>query len=62
MTPFDEPQGTGTPFDIPNWITIMNVAGVTSGPIRSYPPPTKYTGNGNTVMYDTNGIPASIVT
>lgn len=62
MAPFNEPQGTGNPFNIPNWITIMNVAGITSGPIRSYPPPVKYTGNGNTVMYDTNGLPASIVT
>lgn len=48
--------------NIPNWITLMDVAGVTSGPIRSYPPPVKFTGNGNTVMYDTVGNPASIVT
>jgi len=62
MVPFDEPFGTGNPENIPDWITIMNVAGVTSGPIRDYPPPVKYTGNGNTVMYDALGLPASIVT
>lgn len=62
MVQFDEPFGKGNPENIPDWITVMNVAGVTSGPIRDYPPPVKYTGNGNTVMYDAAGLPASIVT
>jgi len=62
MVAFDEPFGTGNPENIPDWITVMNVAGVTSGPIRDYPPPVKYTGNGNTVMYDAAGLPASVVT
>jgi len=62
MVGFDQPFGKGNPENIPDWITIMNVAGVTSGPIRDYPPPVKYTGNGNTVMYDAQGLPASIVT
>ena len=48
--------------NIPSWITLMDVAGVTSGPIRPYPPPVKFSGNGNTVMYDAEGLPASIVT
>jgi len=51
-----------TSTNIPDWITLMDVAGVTSGPIRSYPPPVKFSGNGNTVMYDADGLPASIVT
>ena len=61
MVDYDAPFGD-TATNIPNWITLMDVSGVTSGPIRSYPPPVKFTGNGNTVMYDANGIPASIVT
>ncbi len=61
MVDYDAAFGDTTT-NILNWITIMNVAGVTSGPIRSYPPPVKFTGNGNTVMYDADGVPASIVT
>lgn len=61
MAAYDAPFGD-TATNIPNWITLMDVSGVTSGPIRSYPPPVKFTGNGNTVMYDANGLPASIVT
>ena len=61
MVAYDEPFGDTTT-GIPNWITLMDVAGVTSGPIRSYPPPVKFSGNGNTVMYDADGNPASIVT
>ena len=61
MNAFDKPFGDSAT-DIPSWITLMNVAGVTSGPIRPFPPPTKFSGNGNTVMYDNAGIPASIVT
>jgi len=61
MVDYDAPFGD-TATNIPNWITIMNVAGVTSGPLRPYPPPVKFTGNGNTVMYDNDGEPASLVT
>lgn len=61
MVAYDAAFGD-TVTNIPDWVTIMDVAGVTSGPIRSYPPPVKYTGNGNTVMYDAAGLPATIVT
>ncbi len=61
MAAYDEPFGDTTT-GIPDWITLMDVSGVTSGPIRSYPPPVKFSGNGNTVMYDADGQPASIVT
>jgi len=61
MVAYDEPFGD-TSTGIPDWITLMDVAGVTSGPIRSYPPPVKFSGNGNTVMYDADGQPATIVT
>ena len=59
MVGYDEAWGTE---EFPQWITIFNVQGVTSGSIRPLPPPTKYTGSGNTVMYDEAGNPASIVT
>jgi len=61
MVDYDQPFGDTTT-GIPDWITLMDVAGVTSGPIRSYPPPVKFSGNGNTVMYDADGQPATIVT
>jgi len=61
MAAYDQPFGD-TATGIPDWITLMDVSGVTSGPIRSYPPPVKFSGNGNTVMYDADGVPASIVT
>lgn len=61
MVDYDAPFGD-TSTNIPDWITLMDVAGVTSGPIRPYPPPVKFSGNGNTVMYDANGLPATIVT
>lgn len=51
-----------TSTNIPDWITLMDVAGVTSGIIRPYPPPVKFSGNGNTVMYDADGLPATVVT
>lgn len=65
MVSYDEPFGDGSGGSgnkYPDWISVENVAGVTSGPIRPFPPPHKLTGNGNTVMYDKDGIPASIVT
>jgi len=61
MVDYDAAFGdTGT--NIPDWISVMSAAGVTSGVIRPYPPPTKFSGNGNTVMYDTDGLPATPVT
>ena len=36
--------------DFPDWLTILDVAGVTAGPIRQYPPPVKFFDNGNTMM------------
>ena len=38
MVDYDAAFGD-TSTNIPDWITLMDVAGVTSGPIRSYPPP-----------------------
>jgi len=61
MVDFDAAFGDTTS-GIPDWISLMDVSGVTSGPIRDYPPPAKFSGNGNTVMYDNDGNPASIVT
>ena len=37
--------------NLPEWITLMNVEGVTAGPIRPYPPPLKFADNGNTLMF-----------
>ena len=70
MSAYDEPFGSFAappgPYlgQAPDWLSfgINNVAGLTSGPLRPYPPPHKFTGNGNIVMYDNNGLPASIVT
>tara|TARA_R100001443_G_scaffold113503_1_gene128341 strand:+ start:675 stop:1673 length:999 start_codon:yes stop_codon:yes gene_type:complete len=57
---FGSDFGSGNKY--PDWINVYNVAGINSGPIRPFPPPHKLTGNGNTVMYDEDGNPASIVT
>ena len=61
MVAFDAAFGDTTT-DIPDWITLMDASGVTSGPIRPYPPPVKFSGNGNTVMYDALGEPATLPT
>lgn len=61
MVDYDAAFGDTT-LNLPDWITVMEVSGITSGIIRPYPPPVKFTGNGNTVMYDADGLPASIVT
>ena len=61
MVDFDKAFGDTTT-NIPDWISLMDVSGVTSGIIRPYPPPVKFSGNGNTVMYDKDGQPASVVT
>ena len=49
MVDFDAAFGDPTT-NLPEWITLMDVAGVTSGPIRQYPPPLKFFDNGNTMM------------
>ncbi len=36
--------------NLPEWITLMDVGGVTAGAIRQYPPPLKFADNGNTLM------------
>ena len=61
MVDYDAAFGDTTT-NIPDWITLMDVAGVTSGVIRPYPPPVKFSGNGNTVMYDADGNPATVIT
>ena len=61
MVDYDAAFGDTT-LNLPDWITIMDVSGITSGIIRPYPPPVKFSGNGNTVMYDADGLPASVVT
>lgn len=61
MVSYDQPFGD-TATGIPDWIQLMDVSGVTSGIIRPYPPPVKFTGSGNTVMYDAAGNPASVIT
>lgn len=47
---FDQAFGDAT-LNLPEWISLMDVAGVTSGPIRQYPPPLKFADNGNTLMF-----------
>lgn len=37
--------------NLPEWITLMDVGGVTAGPIRPYAPPLKFSDNGNTLMF-----------
>ena len=37
--------------NLPDWISLMDVAGVTAGELRPYPPPLKYADNGNTLMF-----------
>lgn len=37
--------------NLPEWITLMDVEGVTAGAIRPYPPPLKFADNGNTLMF-----------
>lgn len=50
MVPFDTAFGDAA-LNLPEWITLMNVEGVTAGAIRPYPPPLKYADNGNTLMF-----------
>ena len=50
MVGFDQAFGDAAA-NLPEWITLMNVEGVTAGPIRPYPPPLKFADNGNTLMF-----------
>ncbi len=50
MVAYDEGFGDAGA-NLPEWITLMNVQGVTAGPIRQYPPPIKFADNGNTLMF-----------
>lgn len=48
MVAFDQAFGSN---GFPDWVTILDVSGVTSGPIRSFAPPLKFADNGNTLMF-----------
>tara|TARA_B100000683_G_C12422616_1_gene528453 strand:- start:13 stop:948 length:936 start_codon:yes stop_codon:yes gene_type:complete len=48
MVAFDQAFGSD---GFPDWVTILDVAGVTTGPIRSFAPPLKFADNGNTLMF-----------
>ena len=50
MVDFDAAFGDEA-LNLPEWITLMDVSGVTSGLIRPYPPPLKFADNGNTLMF-----------
>jgi len=50
MAAFDGAFGDPA-LNLPSWITLMDVGGVTSGIIRPYPPPLKFADNGNTLMF-----------
>lgn len=50
MVNFDAAFGDAA-LNLPDWITLMDVAGVTAGELRPYPPPLKYADNGNTLMF-----------
>ena len=49
MVEFDTAFGD-LALNLPEWITLMDVGGVTAGAIRQYPPPLKFADNGNTLM------------
>lgn len=50
MVDFDAAFGDEA-LNLPEWITLMDVSGVTSGLIRPYAPPLKFADNGNTLMF-----------
>jgi len=50
MVGFDTAFGDAA-LNLPDWITLMDVAGVTAGELRPYPPPLKYADNGNNLMF-----------
>jgi len=50
MVAFDAAFGDPA-LNLPEWITLMDVGGITAGAIRQYPPPLKFSDNGNTLMF-----------
>jgi len=50
MVGFDSAFGDAA-LNLPEWITLMDVGGITAGAIRQYPPPLKFADNGNTLMF-----------
>lgn len=50
MAEYDAAFGDAA-LNLPEWISLQNLAGITSGVIRPYPPPLKYADNGNTLMF-----------
>ena len=50
MVGFDTAFGDAA-LNLPDWISLMDVSGITAGEIRPYPPPLKYNDNGNTLMF-----------
>ena len=50
MVEYDSAFGDAA-LNLPDWITLMDVAGVTAGELRPYPPPLKFADNGNTLMF-----------
>jgi hypothetical protein len=50
MSDFNAAFGDPT-VPLPDWVQIMDVAGITSGAIRPYAPPIKFADNGNTLMF-----------
>jgi len=50
MVAFDAAFGDPA-LNLPEWITLMDVGGITAGAIRQYPPPIKFADNGNTLMF-----------
>ena len=50
MVGYDSAFGDSA-LNLPDWITLMDVAGVTAGELRPYPPPLKFADNGNTLMF-----------
>ena len=50
MVEYDSAFGDAA-LNLPDWITLLDVAGVTAGELRPYPPPLKFADNGNTLMF-----------
>ena len=50
MAQFDKAFGDQV-IPLPDWITVLDVGGITSGVIRPFPPPLKFADNGNTLMF-----------
>ena len=50
MVGFNEAFGDAAN-NLPEWISLLDVSGITSGAIRPYAPPLKFADNGNTLMF-----------